>query len=66
MKDFTLVNCILYYVGTYNISPLYHFSSRFYIVTYNVGTKSPNQYLADLLQWNNRSEKQLPDFCLFG
>lgn len=38
----------------------------FYVVTYNIATKSPDQPLDDLLQWENRSEQQLPDFCLFG
>ncbi|VVC33733.1 Endonuclease/exonuclease/phosphatase,Inositol polyphosphate-related phosphatase [Cinara cedri] len=38
----------------------------FYIVTFNVATKSPNQPLGELLQWNGRTEQQLPDFCLFG
>jgi len=40
--------------------------NRFYTVTYNVATKSPRQPLEDLLQWNGRTEQQLPDFCLFG
>uniref|UniRef100_A0A2H8TQ97 Inositol polyphosphate 5-phosphatase K n=1 Tax=Melanaphis sacchari TaxID=742174 RepID=A0A2H8TQ97_9HEMI len=38
----------------------------FYTVTYNVATRSPRQPLEDLLQWNGRTEHQLPDFCLFG
>jgi len=38
----------------------------FYVVTFNVATKSPTYPLDDLLQWNGRTEQQLPDFCLFG
>ncbi|XP_025409048.1 inositol polyphosphate 5-phosphatase K-like isoform X2 [Sipha flava] len=38
----------------------------FYIVTYNVATKSPDQPLSDFLQWDGRTKQQLPDFCLFG
>ncbi|XP_022161564.1 inositol polyphosphate 5-phosphatase K-like [Myzus persicae] len=38
----------------------------FYTVTFNVATRSPRQPLEDLLQWNGRTERQLPDFCLFG
>jgi len=38
----------------------------FYVITYNIATKSPSQPLDDLLQWKDRTEQQLPDFCLFG
>lgn len=42
------------------------FGNRFYVVTFNVATKSPNQPLGELLQWAGRTEQQLPDFCIFG
>ncbi|XP_050430745.1 inositol polyphosphate 5-phosphatase K-like [Adelges cooleyi] len=38
----------------------------FYVVTYNVSSKSPNRSLINLLQWESQDEKNLPDFCVFG
>ncbi|XP_050529165.1 inositol polyphosphate 5-phosphatase K-like isoform X2 [Daktulosphaira vitifoliae] len=38
----------------------------FYTVTYNVCTKSPNQSIKNLLQWESKNEEAIPDFCIFG